>query len=776
MTRRLASIKQTSAGRLAHLFVAVPAATARGLIRLCLRSRLLRAGNRPTVRTRAACLATAVTLFAAASGFAFEGLIVLPGGAPAAGAEVSILGLSTVQRTDAAGRFEWKPTPEPPFEVFVVLPGGRYTRPVRVEKIPESGPVRIEVSPLISEIVTVTGAAPSIESAPAAGTALVPRADLEVRQPANLMQALESVAGVSQVSEGQATVPAVRGLARGRTLFLLDSARVSSERRVGPSATYLDPFALDSVEVSRGPGSVAYGSDAFGGVISARSRSFEPGGPLRVRATSTMSAGTPGFRVGAEVSGSFGPEGGFLVLGHYRKYEDWKSPQGDVFNSGWRDSGFLVRAGNRVGPGLLSAGWEGDYGRDIERPRNNSRTVRFLNPAEDSSRFTLSYDVDPFAGFTRMGLNAFLGSYAQVTDQDRVASTPRTVERADVSARDFQVRAFAERYVGPARVEVGLDVNGRFDLHALDIGLNYQSPVLPVPVRTVNVSVDDASRTDMAVYLFAESKIAPKLTAGLGARGDSVKTRNFKGYFGDRETSNGNFSGNVSLTAGSFGGFSATAQVSRGFRDPTLSDRYFRGPSGRGFITGNPDLVPETSLQYDLALRHSAAGYRLALYGYEYRISDLIERYQTATDFFFFRNRGRARLRGVEIEAQADLGAGFSLALAAQMERGITLDDDAPLDDIPPESVSLQARKSFGPGFVQLRAAAYARDDRPGPTEIEAPGYAILDLGGGYRLAQWLELQAYVRNLLNQEYYSSPDPRFVLAPGISASLTTLLRF
>ena len=54
-------------------------------------------------------------------------------------------------------------------------------------------------------------------------------------------------------------------------------------------------------------------------------------------------------------------------------------------------------------------------------------------------------------------------------------------------------------------------------------------------------------------------------------------------------------------------GFSATAQVARGFRDPTLSDRYFRGPTGRGFITGNPDLEPETSLQCDGALRYVAA-------------------------------------------------------------------------------------------------------------------------------------------------------------------------
>jgi outer membrane receptor protein involved in Fe transport len=446
------------------------------------------------------------------------------------------------------------------------------------------------------------------------------------------------------------------------------------------------------------------------------------------------------------------------------------------FNSVWRDTGALARLGHCVGPGLLTAGFDGDYGRDVDRPRNNSRAVRFFYPTEDSNRFTLSYDVDPFAGFTRMGVNAFLGSYSQVTDQDRFATstTPRSVERADVSARDFQVRSFVERYVGPARVEMGVDVSGRFNLRALDMSFAY--PGAASPTETINVSIDDARKTDAAVYLFGESAITQKLAAGAGVRGDSVTTRNSGGYFGDRETSRGAFSGYLSLTAGSFGGFSSTAAVSRGFRDPVLSDRYFRGPSGRGFVTGNPDLLPETSLQYDLALRYEAGDYRVALYGYEYRISDLIERYQAQTDFFFFRNRGQARLRGIELEAQAELGGGFTLGLAAQLERGSTRDDRAPLDDVPSESVLLQARKSFGAGFAQLRAAAHARDDRPGPNEVEAPGYGIVDVGGGYRFAPWLEMQAYVRNLFDQEYYASTDPRFVLAPGISASVTTFLRF
>jgi outer membrane receptor protein involved in Fe transport len=719
----------------------------------------------------------AAALLGSVGALALEGRVVLRAtGAPIAGAEISLLGWTGTQRTDADGRFTWQPSPAPPFEVLVVLPGGRYMKPFAVASLPESGPVVIAVQPLAEEAVIVTaGAAPTIESAPANATTIVPKTDIESRQPANLAQALENVAGVAQVSEGQAGVPAVRGLARGRSLILVDGARVSSERRVGPSATYLDPFLLEGIEVSRGPGSVAYGSDAFGGVIAARTRGVAPGAPLRVEAIGDYGVGTPGGRVGVAVSAPIGEAGGFLVSGHYRSYGNWDSPEGEVFNSGFRDSGVLLRAAYRLGPGTLTAGWEGDYGRDIDRPRNNSRTVRFFYPEENSSRFTLSYETEPVAGFARIGMSGFLGSYGLITDQYRFATstTVASLERADVTANDFQFRGFAERFFGPVRVEIGVDVNGRYGLHALDIAVRYADPI----VETVNVSVDDAHRTDVGGYLTAEAGLLPQLTLSGGVRGDGVTTRNEGGYFGDRSTSNTDASGFVGLTAGSFGGFSASAQYAHGFRDSVLSDRYFCGPSGRGFITGNPDLVPETSDQFDVALRYAWPGVRTAFYAYEYRIKNLIERYPgTLPDDFFFRNRGEARLRGLEIEVQAGLPAGLTLALAAQIERGVTLDDDVPIDDIPPESMTLQLRKTFGPAFVQARGAVYAGDANPGPTERARTGYGLLDLGGGYKFGDLVELQAYVRNVLDKAYLVSPDSRAVLAPGVSAIFNAFLRF
>jgi outer membrane receptor protein involved in Fe transport len=722
-------------------------------------------------------LALGLWLAAASALRAFEGRVVLKSsGDPIVGAEVAVLGANVTQVTGSNGNFNWEPTPVAPFEVLVVLPGGRYMRPVTVVSIPADGPVVIAVEPLVEESVIVTaGAAPTIESTPASGTTIVPKQDIESRQPQNLTQSVENVAGVSSVSEGQAAVPTIRGLARGRSLVLLDGARVSSERRVGSSATYVDPFVLDGVEVARGPGSVAYGSDAFGGVIAARTLAVAPGAPLRVEATGEYGLGIPGGSVGASVASPLGSQGGILVAGHYRSYGNWDSPDGEVVNSSFRGSGALVRASYLLGPGTLTAGWQGDYGRDIDRPRNNSDVVRFYYPEENSSRFTLSYDGHPFAGFSRVGFVGFIGAYDQITDQYRfpTPSTVASVERADVSANDFQARGFAERFFGPVRVEVGVDVNGRYGLHALDIAVRYTDPV----EETVNVSVEDARRTDAAGYLTAEAALVKQLTLSGGVRYDSVTTVNEGGYFGDRTTSNGAVSGSVALTAGSFGGFSASGQFSHGFRDPVLSDRYFRGPSGRGFITGNPDLVPETADQWDVALRYNGPGFRTAFYIYDYTIRNLIERYAGEDpDDFFFRNRGKANLQGLELEVQVDLPAGFAVALAGQIERGVTVEDDQPLDDIPPESLNLQLRKAIGPGFVQARGVVYAGDDHPGPTEQARPGYGLLDLGGGYRFGEHYELQAYVRNVLDKLYLVSPDPRAVPAPGISASFTGFVRF
>lgn len=696
---------------------------------------------------------------------------------PIAGAEVTIAGLMGSVKTDADGRFTWRPDPTPPFLIVVILPDGRVGRPVSVNAVDPAAVLTVSLDAAVTEEVTVTsGVAPSIDTTPGAAMTMLSSRELQQRAPANLMQAVENVPGVSAVSEGQAAVPAVRGLARGRTLILIDGSRVTSERRVGPSATFMDPSVAESVDVARGPGSVAYGSDAFGGVISVRTRR-PPYVGTSVTAAGTLGGGIPDQRGEFTFSHGFG-SGGVIVSTHVRNQEDYDGPDTPVLNSGSEDYGVLARVERDAGAGTLAASWQSDFGREIERPRNNSDAVRFYYPYDDSHRFNVSYERPAVPGLGSVRVAGFLGATTQRTDQDRVPtpSSPRDIVRADISASDFQFRATAERATGVARMEFGADINGRTGLEAHDVVIQYDLAGAVVS-STDNLSIESARRTDTGLFLQGQVPLGRLFHLAGGARADWVNNVNEGGYFGDRTVSNGAVAGFAALTAGPFQHLTLTAQVARGFRDPTLSDRFYRGPTGRGFITGNPDLEPETSLQFDVGARYATSRVRLAAYAYHYDIKNLIERYPVDEDSFAFRNRGRAEIRGVEFEMQADAGGGYTVEAGAQVSRGQAVDDDSALDDISPDMFSIVLRKSFGVrASTYARLANYADDDRPGPSEIAAPGHANLDVGATWFAAKQLEVRGAIRNLLNQEYYASPDPRFVLAPGLNGFVTLQVKF
>ena len=376
----------------------------------------------------------------------FTGRVVLPDGDPAAGAIVQILGHPGSAVTDADGRFEWLPDPPPPFYVLVVLPGDRYTAPALIESL-AAVELEIRVEPLaLQESVTITsGAVPHTEATPGSAPAVISGEAIRVRQAPRLTDVLEAVPGGGRGSDLHAGVPSIRGLSRGRTVLLLDGARVTSERRAGASASFLDPFFLETVEVVRGPSSVSYGSDAFGGVIHARTRRPVPGAPWEARARGTLGAGLPEASFGAEVSGSVLGTG-LLAQARRRVFSEYQSPEGRVEGSGARDYGFLLRGARDVAGGLLVAALQVDAARDVGRPRRSSSFTSY--PFEDSARFVADYQLAPRWGFARLDTTAFVGAHRLLTRREEDgASLDSEVAAHDFMLRTRGVRPFGERAV-----------------------------------------------------------------------------------------------------------------------------------------------------------------------------------------------------------------------------------------------------------------------------------------------------------------------------------------
>lgn len=698
----------------------------------------------------------------------FEGVVLGPDGEPLAGARVSELGRAGVVVADSRGYFRLEPDPMPPFFLVVTRPDGVAFRPVLCERLPNPGEVLTVRLETLSEAVTVlSGGVPDLHLPPAAAGTVLGKGDLARRQPSTVTDALENVPGVGRGEEGYSTVPGLRGLPKHRTLILLDDGRVTAERRAGPSATFLVPETVDEIEVVRGPGSVAYGSDALGGVIRARSRMPSPGQGVEARYALFGAWGLAGKGAMAEVSGSLG-KGAMLLAAHVRDFGNYRGVRGEVPFSGAEHKGFRVAYQVPLAGGLLGVGWRSDLGRDIDKPEPQFASRHTYYPEENSHRANVFFERSGPGAWSRIGFSAAWNSYQLVLDRDvfATARTPRTLTRADVDAEDYTFRAEAERPLSNwGRLVVGVDASGRFNLRAVNTTFTFSECASCGPTAsTPEVSIAKARRDDWAAFAGLSGRWGPLETA-FGLRGDRVGSSNSGGYFGDRSITNSRASGFAAVTVHLAPFTSLTAQLARGFRSPLLSDRFYRGISGRGFITGNPDLRPESSRQYDVAARWGAAPLAVALYGYLYRIDDFIERYRAGNDFFF-RNRGEVEIRGFELEASVALGGDHTLGVGAHSLLGEVRGTKSPVDDIPSRGIFAVYRHEPTAGWHwMLRAAAYARDERPGPTEQLYPGYGVVDASVGYRFSPQLEVSLLGRNLFDHDYLGSPDVAAMPAPG-----------
>jgi outer membrane receptor protein involved in Fe transport len=461
-----------------------------------------------------------------------------------------------------------------------------------------------------------------------------------------------------------------------------------------------------------------------------------------------------------------------------REFEDYAAPAGTMPNSSWRDRGFRARWEHSTGASLWSIAWQSDFARALGRPRSDSDVILATSPVEDSHRVTVSYERRSFGAWRNLRINGLAGSLRQRTAQERLATStrPKNVERADLSSREFEVRSTAERLIRGTRVHVGGDVQKRDGLEALDTVETYNIAGALVSDSTT-VSIDDAGRTAVGMFAEADTQITRMLRLTGGARIDAVHATNHGGFFGDRSVSNAAIAGLVAATLSPVPRLALTAQVSRGFRDPILSDRFYRGPVGRGFIQANPDLKPETSVQFDVSARYVIGSVRLAAAGYHYRITDLVERYAATPTLFLVRNRGLAELQGVELEASAMLPHGFALAASAETSRGRDGHDGTPIDDIAPAAASVAVRHRLGQragSFVRIRTVG--AHNAAGPSEVPTRRYTLLDAGIGHRLTRRLELFGTMRNILDESYQSSAGPRWVWAAGRNASVTMVVTY
>jgi len=220
----------------------------------------------------------------------------------------------------------------------------------------------------------------------------------------------------------------------------------------------------------------------------------------------------------------------------------------------------------------------------------------------------------------------------------------------------------------------------------------------------------------------------------------------------------------------------AFANVSRAYRTPTLSEKFYTGISGRGFIVANPGLKPETSFNLDAGVKFMTGRLFLGVYGFVYSIDDMIERSIVVERTYTYGNIERGRILGVELELEYFPVQGWKLFANLSALSGESEATGLALNDAPPLRAVLGSKLWAGRFSAEIETVLQAEKSDPGPAEIAIPGFGVFRAKAAYRIDGTLSVYAVVSNLTDRFYLARPDPDAMEEPGRSLSLGLSLSF
>jgi len=600
---------------------------------------------------------------------------------------------------------------------------------------------------------------------PAAST-VVSSETIQKTMAPNIAEALDNLPGVTELgSGGFSLVPSIRGLARRRVLVMLDNARLSSDRRTGPSASFISPEDVGRIEVIRSPSSVFYGSDAIGGVVHILTR--EPGSGEGLRGRINTRFGTVNQNKGAGLSLAGMPKS----LGYYFSFqgvdaEDYRSPGAQVLQSRYSQASILGKIRHQTEKREISGSFLLARGRDIGKPNRDGPVKPTWYPRENQNLLQFYWLEKEVWGEGDLSLHIFANPNFLETRTDTVAPYKSKESFSKTKSTDYGVQlSFAKRMASHFRLTAGLDWYGRAGAEAVntDKSLDPQGEV----IKTFEEHpYTNGGRRDFGLFISGDYNGITGLDLVAGLRLDFLRSRANPG--GGTEVNRYNDRALTGFTAASVkltDTLSLFANVSRAFRAPDLNELFYSGITGRGFIIANPGLTPESSLSLDGGLKFIERRVFIGLYGFSYEIKDMIERYRIAERIYTYGNIGKGRIQGLELEWEYFPWRGFSLFGNVAVLDGKSLKTKTALNDIPPQRLHLGGRAWLSRLSLEVKGTWQQKKASPGPAEISIPSARYFDFQASYFLAPAFQFYFQVSNIFNESYLARPDPESVEEPG-----------
>jgi outer membrane receptor protein involved in Fe transport len=627
----------------------------------------------------------------------------------------------------------------------------------------------VTLSPYIRQqeevVVTALRYPESSATVPAAET-VITEENLEEKITPNIAQALLDLPGISNIGAGGfSLVPNIRGLARRRVLILIDNARVTSDRRTGPSASFVSPKDIKTIEVLRSPSSVFYGSDAIGGVVHIMTK--EAPSSDMIGGTFSTKYGTINQEkgVGFSLRGKKKHTGFYLSL-QGTNAENYRSPEEEILMSEFTQGSFFGKISHNTKKREIRVSFLGARAKDVGKPNQDSLTKPTWYPMESQNFIQLQWLEKGVGGYGDINFQAWLNPNSLETQKEKLKDYKINESYSKTESLDYGFHLSYGRKIGNHfRLKGGADWFGRTRSKAINRNTDFDTSGNITDIYE-ELPYSDGKRRDLGVFISADYKGVKNLDLVTGIRADFISLEALPGGYSAKEKSS------YSAFTGFIGGTFEIApsvvfftNLARAYRAPSLNELFYSGITGRGFIFAQPGLKPEMSYNLDIGLKVIQNRFFLGAYAFYYLIDDMIERYLVEEALYTYGNINRGEIRGYEIEVEYYPMPGWRIFGNFFSFKGKSLNSDDYLNDIPSHRLYLGTKFWIGRFSLEVNATLQGEKANPGPAEVAIPGFETFGLKASYFIASAVQCYVVLSNVTNSLYIARPDPSAVEEPG-----------
>ncbi|PMH37107.1 ligand-gated channel [Vibrio sp. 10N.286.49.B3] len=628
--------------------------------------------------------------------------------------------------------------------------------------------------------------------------------DLDNQMAGDLKQALASEPGVSMQGQGRFGLSNfnIRGRDENYVKIVVDGIQQSSSYNTGAGDDdvmrkgqgTIEVDTLQAVEINKGPVSSLYGSDALGGAIIMRTKNpsdlLGEGDDTHVSIKTGYASVDESFKTTATLANRTGRWETLLMYTYKDGHE--VATHGDGADINGPDRGqadpFDIQSDNILAKVFYQANDDHRIGLTLEQ---------FNRSGEGDILSKEGYSFMPGYTYTR--------NSAEDEDQRRRVSIEHLWQannyafdsldwslayQTSYSNHDTYDHTDMNEYRNRQRngEEESLQFHSQFDkafeldasYHELNYGLSFSQDSFDLQYtnyfydkgyeESAAPEVPQADSQKWGIFIQDQGfYLDDRLVMNFGLRYDNF-TAKPDSSSGFEKSNNDAVTGRIGAVYHLSESLSTFAQVSQGFKAPTLDELYYSRDGGHGYeIVSNPNLKPEESVGYEIGTRYNHLFGRIEVAAYYNDYKNFIELDQvgmsdTGDVTYTNVNIAKAEIYGAELSSLISLDhllnapqgmyAEFNLAYAQGSDKktGEAIDSIAPLTGYV--AVGYHNPQRIYGGQISLQAVANkSGSDWSDEDNMTAPSYTVTDITAYYRPQQDLTLRAGLFNAFDEKYW-----------------------